>query len=156
MDTGTILAMIGTAATVAGVMLGIMSYRDKHRARRPAITVRVYNGFHTYGPDISDLRLFIEAANTGEKPVTLSSWGFKLPDGRTVVLMEPFTNVTFPHELLPGKNCSVAADVKDLARSLAQEGFGGKVKLIGFYRDQLDNEYRSPTPFNLDLIEWAK
>lgn len=148
--------MLGTAATVAGVMLGIMTRRDKHRANQPAIADKVFNGFHTYGPNMSDLRLFIEAANTGQRRVTLGSWGFKLPDGRVVVLPEPFTHVSFPHELMPGKNCSVATDMKDLARSLVEEGFVGSVELVGFYRDQLDNEYRSPKPWKLNLLEWAK
>jgi hypothetical protein len=95
--------------------------------------------------------LILSALNTGSKTVTMSSMGLILPDKKYLFFVYPTSDVTFPYELAEGKNCKVWTSLEQLAKDLKKEGFSGNVKLIGFYRDAIDNKYRSkPLKFNVD------
>jgi hypothetical protein len=64
-------------------------------------------------------------------------------------------NVILPHELLPGKSCSIWLGAKEVANALRQRNVSGKVKLVGYYKDATGRIYRS-RPAVFDTNEWPK
>jgi hypothetical protein len=95
--------------------------------------------------------IFLIAANSGDRPVTVNIPSLLLPDTRRLLLVGAERHVTFPYELAPGQSCEVYEDVKKLAMSLKKEDFSGSVELVCEYRDALENSYRSkPFQFNID------
>jgi len=139
---------------VYGAILSTYNFLVERRKHRPSVNVKISQGFLSSGAgDVSDLMLFLSASNPGEKAVTLASHGFELPNKKNLVFPRAQSDVTFPCELLPEKGCQVWMPVLDVARALRSEGFSGKVKLVGFYRDQVGRTHRSkPYEFNVD--EW--
>lgn len=90
-----------------------------------------------------DLRLVgITGMNTGDRPITLSSWGFELPNKNyitgPVFFPEP---VRFPYKLHPGESITVAMEKSKIAAQLEQAGYADTACLLGFFRDQIDNKY---------------
>jgi hypothetical protein len=134
-----------------------MNYRAQHRVRRAAVRVKVSNGFPVLGGRLGEFQLQIEATNTGERPVVLEAAGFKLPrNGETLALIDPplQTLPAFPSELAPHRSGMLAQDMTDIAGSLAQHGYVGRVRLVGFFCDQEDIEYLAK-PWDFDINEWA-
>ena len=149
----TIVAVYG--AILSTISIGIHIFTQLI-SNRPKVKVKIYIGF--VADPLSGKTppvLFISALNPGQKVVTLSSAGLVLPDKNQLVLPNPYTNVTLPHELLPGKSCHIWIETKEIAKVLKANGFSGKVRLVGFYRDQIDKTYKSK-PYRFDVDYWAK
>ena len=81
------------------------------------------------------------------------SQGFILPDKKRMFLRNPGSDVRFPHVLAPEGSCTVGIDVHELARHLKSEGYGGKIKVVGFYLDQVGRIYKS-RGWEFDIEEW--
>jgi hypothetical protein len=97
--------------------------------------------------------LFIAAHNTGEKTITLNSMGLLFPNKRYLHFLRPDSNVSFPHDLLAGKDCKVWVTTKEIAEDLKREGLSGKVSLKGYYQDAIGGEYRSKSiKFNIEKL----
>jgi hypothetical protein len=62
------------------------------------VVVTVDYGFLTFG-NLSEEIVLISAANPSHHPLTLTSVGFKLPDNRTLALVEP--QGTAPTRIMP-------------------------------------------------------
>lgn len=140
---------------VYGAIIGTYNLIIRVRDRASRVKVRVFNGFVTDNADLSDVMLIREAANIGNRTVTLSAQGYELPDQKQLVSLMPQSNVTFPYDLEPGKNCLTWGEIRKEARSLRESGYKGKVNLVGFYRDQTGKTYRS-SPYELDVDKWAE
>jgi hypothetical protein len=155
MDTQTILGIIVAAVAIYGTILSTLNFRAHHRDRRANIRMKVSTGFAVFGPELSDPQLQLEAVNAGERPVVLSSAGFKLTDGRSIALINPSTKTIpgLPHELLPHRSAMLAENMHDIAGSLLRGDVVGRVKLLGFFRDQENNEYLAK-PYEFDINEW--
>jgi len=109
-----------------------------------------------YSRETSDTMIFLSASNPGQRAVTLSSHGFAIPRARIeLVFPRPEISLTLPYELLPGKSCNIGVEEKEMAQALKSRGFSGKVKLIGIYRDQINNTYKSKS-YEFDVEEWNK
>jgi hypothetical protein len=158
MSAELILGIVVAAVAVYGAILSTMTFRAQHRERRARIRVKVSNGFPVLGGHIGEPQLQIEATNTGERPVVLEAAGYKLPrNGDSLALIAPSlrTLPEFPCELAPNRSGLLAEDMSDIAGSLAQHGHVGRVELVGFFRDQEDNEYLAK-PWELDINEWLR
>jgi hypothetical protein len=155
MDPALLISIVVAVVAVYGAILSTLNFRAQRRSRRPAVTVKVSNGMFVWGPRLSELQLMIEAVNTGEVPVMLSSFGFRLRDGRSIALINPTMHTVdhFPHELLPHCGVTVGEDFPVIAETLARANIVGRVRLIGFYTDQEGNEYRAE-PCDFDVSEW--
>lgn len=147
-----ILSVVVACVAVYGAALSTLNFREQRRNRRPAIKVTVAHGYFTYpvGPPLGALLLQLSAANIGERSVMLSSFGFKMPDGRSLAILEPKGVDRFPLELLPRRSCMIAEEVRGIAESLARAGYVGNVELVGFYRDQVGTEYVAE-PWQFDV-----
>lgn len=143
----------GTA--LYGAVLATAQQVSKRRATSPRIVVRTSNGFPVFGRTVGDPSILVEAANKGQVSVVVSSFGLRLPDGGTAVLLHSLTPSVLPTELRPGQGHTVCGPMHDLALTLAERGMTGQVKLVGFCRTQVDDEYRSK-PFTFDVDEWSR
>ncbi|MGA2912568.1 MAG: hypothetical protein ABSE07_03535 [Methanoregula sp.] len=95
--------------------------------------------------------LGLTGMNTGDLPITLSHWGFGLPNGNYIpsqpVIFPGVANL--PHKLLPGENVTVVMDNSWIATHLKQAGYPNTICLRGFFQDQIENKYEIMTkPFN--------
>ena len=142
-------------ATVAvyGAVLSTYTLIQNRKEKQRQVRVKLSNGFLTSGPELSPAMLLIEATNPGNRTVILNTVGISLPDGKTLAFPNPQSNVRFPHSLPEGNSCLVWTPLKELAQQLKQEGYSDKVKLIGFYRDQVGTEYKSNV-FAFDINGW--
>lgn len=110
MDIGVLSGVVGAVAAVVAVP--IAAYYG-HRSTKsaptgPRVQVRVENGFPAYatlsgGQRIGDHVVLINAVNTGDRAVTITGWGVKLPGDVRLVLPDPLPGSTpLPHRLEPG------------------------------------------------------
>jgi hypothetical protein len=93
-----IFAVVGATGTVAGLAWRIYTWRHDHRQH---VEVKIANVLPVYGPRVGDWAINVTAINHGDRPVEVTSAGFRLPDGRTLVIV----NKPFP-DALP---CTVPA-----------------------------------------------
>jgi hypothetical protein len=118
------------------------------------IKVQLAYGFQRdFLGEVSSPLLLSSAMNSGTKTVTLTSSGLILPnkDKRYMFFVEPHSNVHFPYELTEGKSCEVWLTQRELETDLQREGFSGTIKVRGYYRDAIGNQYKSkPIKFNIE------
>jgi hypothetical protein len=152
----TIVSTILTAiVALYGAILSTYTFIVQRRDAKPAVKTKLTNGFLDLGHDLSNPMFLIEAANDGNHVVTLSSVGMILPDKRQLILTRPRSNIQLPYELKPGTNCTVWIEIVEVAHRLREQGFRGKVKLVGFYLAQTGVKYKSK-PYKLDIDSWLK
>jgi hypothetical protein len=153
---GPLFEAIVAFCAFSALLLSIWQEFARRQSAKPQIRVTMGTGIIGLPQGASDAQLLVEAANIGEKAVTLSTQAqLKLPDGRRFLLPPRNTHVQFPYELHSGKNCVTWIPLAQLAENLREAGFSGKCMLLGTYRDQIGNVYRSQ-PFEFDAsAEWT-
>ena len=122
-------------ATLSAFILFLNYLRDRGR-----IKVKLSQGFLAYGSNLGkDVQLFIEAINVGRRPVTLTSVGFSLKNGKQLVIIKP-EPINFPYELQEGKSIQVWVDKNDIFQSVPRE----KTKITcAWYRDATGKIYKT-------------
>ncbi len=146
--------IVTAVVAIYGAILSTYTLIQNRQEKQRRVSVKLSNGFLHYGNDgLSPAMLLLEATNPGDRTVILNTAGLSLPDGKTVAFLNPQSNVSFPHSLAEGNSCIVWTPLKELARQLRQEGYSGKVKLVGFFRDQLGRLYKSKA-FIFDIEGW--
>ena len=138
---------------IIGVIVSIYSVWNARQQNKREVKVSLRYGALLLARPLP--RVILSAKNTGNKTVTLSSMGLILPrkENNYFIPHHPDTMglVTFPHDLKDGKNCDVYLEPKNLAEELRLEGFSGKIKVKGFYRDAIGRKYKSKSfTFNID------
>ena len=95
--------------------------------------------------------LFIEVSNPGQIAATIQAPGIQLPRrGGSIVFPRPRSDVQFPHDLLPGKKCTIMVPLAKLKNQLREKGFSGKVNLVGFCKDVVGTTHKGKR-LKLDL-----
>jgi len=143
-----IIALVAVYGAIISTY-NLIIHRERTKVR---VKIKLSFGFLHYSAGLdSKHSLILEAINIGARPVTISSQGFILPNKRQLICPNPYSNVQFPLELSEGRNCMSWYELKIIADALAQEGFSGIFKLVGFYRDVAANTYMSkPLKFDID------
>ena len=150
-------SIVTALVAVYGAIASTYSLLIRHMEKATRIRVDIKLGFVSFpSGHTSEPMLFLSAANSGGKRVTLASQGFLLPQKRgRLISANPFRSVDFPHELAPGKSCEIWLAARGIAEQLRANGFSGSVKLVGFYRDQVGNEYTSK-PYKFETDRWLE
>ena len=138
--------LITTLVALYGALLStynlISSRRDKRRRVKVELSVGVLQG---------TLVLLFEVSNPGHIAVTIQPPRLQLPKrGGTIVFPTPRSDVQFPHDLSPGTKCTVWTSPAKLANQLKENGFSGKVNLVGFCKDAVGTTHKSKR-LELDL-----
>ena len=146
------------AVAVYGACLSTYTLCVQIIRNRPEVKVKISQGFLTSSVGgLSAQMLFLSASNSGQKTVTLSSCGIRIPYNKQLIIPNPKGDVRFPHELLPSKSCQIWIEASEIVETLKSGGFSGKINLIGFYRDQTDRTYKSkPYLFDINALETPK
>jgi len=121
---------------------------------RHKINVKFIIGFIADGDKLSNHFLVLSASNEGQKLFTLAAAGVDFPSNNKLIYptLSQY-DVTFPYKLGPGESCKILIQAQKLAIELKSEGTSGKVKVVGFYQDQINNIYRSK-PFDFGIDYW--
>jgi hypothetical protein len=137
---------------IYGALLSTYSVWNARQEHRREIKVELSYGFMRNAlAEVSPPLLILSAMNTGAKTVTLTSTGLVLPRKKYLFFAQPESNVAFPHDLPEGKSCSVWIANEELAKDLKREGYSGRVKLIGYYKDAVGGYYKSKSvKFNVE------
>jgi len=148
------MEIISIVGGVASVVTIAAFFAQSHAGNRK-VKVSLGMGFETVGPYAGPSALILTAANTGSTSVGLSSWGFSLPgDNKAFPFACQVGGDSLPAELSPGKCHTILVGAQALARSLAQHGYGGSIRVAGFYGDQTGKVHKTRTTA-FDIDEWA-
>lgn len=135
---------------VCGALLFTYKVVSDYRKNVRRIEVELSYEFHNQGNNEEPSVITSRAVNMGSREVTLNSMGYILPDGNKVVLIEPESNVSFPHILSEGKDCSIWIEQREWAEELRKLGYSGKIKIIGFYGSNTGEIFKSE-PIDFDI-----
>ena len=118
--------------------------------RKPDVEVAIGNAIIGTARGVSPPVIMLTARNHDRQAVVLNSFGIDVPEiGQVITGIAGFgafqSNVRFPYELGPGRKCEVWIAERELAEAIATRGQSGKVRLVGFYTDELANSYTSPS-----------
>ena len=148
MDGADIITAL--VALYAAILSTIIALHD-WRAKRPNIKVDLSMGnLQSWAGDWNGRVLFLEASNPGEKAVILNSMGLILPGDSKVVCTNPQNRVKFPHHLDPEQSCRGWSQAGEIASQLKARGFHSRVKIVGFYNDEVGRIHKSK-PFEFDV-----
>jgi hypothetical protein len=142
--------IVTAAVAIYGAALSTYNLIVNHREKSRRVKVRISWGFLTYGPQLSSTMLFITVANPGTRPVTLTSVGLLLPDGKQMFFPPADANQSLPFDLTEGKSFQAWAPMKGIALELRRIGFSERAKVVGFCLDTLDVRHTSKT-FKFDI-----
>ncbi len=119
-----------------GALLSTFVFITARLDQRPRIRTSVNLGFTVGLAGASGNLVLLEAANVGRIEVTLASWSIRIPSKRKLVFPMLAQLVLFPHELKPGKSCTVHIPLDQLIGPLKKEGYGPTTKLVPEFTDQ--------------------
>lgn len=126
----------------------------QHRQTKERLKIKLSMGFTASSGYVSESMLFAEAANVGDKAITVSSYGFQMPDKKVLLFPYRQQHVTLPHELLPGKSCTMIIPTQEVARALVEHGHS-EVKLVLQFSTQSGKKF-SAKAYKFDALTWSK
>ena len=121
---------IPIAIALLSLLVSVGALWLQYRQKTEQLVVKGTGGFFTYPHGLGPPMVFVEGANRGERAITISSFGLKLPSSKVLIYPAAPQIVRLPHELAPGKSCSLAIPAREVAEALRAEGLDGTVKLI--------------------------
>jgi len=136
------VAWYGAIVASVSVLLATFSYIGDKRK----IKVRVSHGLfmgHSLSLD-EKMTVFLNAANTGKRPVTISSAGFRFKDGQDIVLTET-PNLRLPFTIEEGRSCQTWIEKSSLLKAMKHEK--SRIK-FGWYRDSTGKLYKGKYRIN--------
>jgi hypothetical protein len=155
-EVTTYTAIVGAITGTAGLCLSIWNSYVQAKQNEPNIKVSTNVGFISIGRYAGKNEIYLKAANHGRVTVTLSSYGFKLPDKQNMIFeANEVSGKNFPCELEPGKSCGLGRNIVSFAKSLQKRGYRGKLKIVGYFCDQVGNEYLMKKAYPFDVEGWA-
>lgn len=146
-----VFSVIIAVVALYGAVLSTVNYLSE----RASLRVKAVLGYIADNDGVSDLNLFLRAANTGNRPITINSLGYEAV-GYDFDLTErnPISHVSFPYEVMPGKCCEVWGPPERLVEPILRKGVTGKVKIRPVVGDQTGKTHRG-SAFEVNPEEWA-
>jgi len=83
--TTLVIAVIGLVAGVASLGWQVVSWR----LTGPVVRVEIGYGIEVIAGNLGQDIVYVRAINVGRSPVEIEGWGFRLPDGKTIIDMAP-------------------------------------------------------------------
>jgi hypothetical protein len=117
--TSFILGIVGSITGVLGLGWSVVTWRRSG----PVVRVTVKQAFPTYADHLGEPLICVTAQNSGRAPVTISSWGLRLPDGQTMMITEPFPlSNALPYRLEEGTSGSWYTDTLRVVEACKAHG----------------------------------
>jgi len=133
---------ITTLAAGWGAILStcVFLWQLLENTRRMKVTLNISLTKNNFG-NVETL-LSLQASNISKRPISLSSYGLKLPDEKQLWFPNESPD-RFPTTLTDGHACTMWRNIRSLAQSIKDEGFSGDISIIGLFRDVTGKEYHS-------------
>ena len=141
----TIQEIVTSAVAATGLGLSIYNTIQARRDKRPRLRVHVSFGFLTFGPELSDQKIFFEVGNSWNQTITLASMCIPLPGKRSMVFFQVDGEHQMPVALAPGMSTRFWLNADQLETDTVKAGIGPHEKFQVMARDALGNEYLSNT-----------
>lgn len=125
------------------------------RQKKEQIRVTASLGFQVSPMSVSETQFHLAAANVGERNVTLSSFGFRMPNKQVMILPFGEQHVRLPHELQPGKSCTMYMPVASAVEALVGQGYKSKVKLVPQFAAQSGVTFRGKA-LRFNVAAWPQ
>lgn len=110
-----ILGIIGALTGMAALAWQVITWRQSGAV----VTVTACQALPSQGEPYVN----VSARNTGRSPVTVNGWGLRLPDGWTMVALNPASwSSQLPHRLEPGADGNWYMPTAEVARFCAEHG----------------------------------
>lgn len=138
----TILAIWGA---ILSTVLAIQRLQENRRR------LKVEVGISLIGAATVEKYLYLHASNISKRPISLSSYGLLLPDKKQY-WRENESPYQFPTLLTDGQATEIWMKLEDVLNKLKKEGYKGKIKIRGFFKDVTGKRYSSKE-YTLDLGE---
>lgn len=145
-SVGAIGQWVGSIATFAAVFVALKTTNDASRNR---IKVTASLGFLTGVSSLSENMIIFTATNIGLRPVQLRSSGIVLPN-KTQLVCPSRTQGILPANLQQSEHVMYWVPVKDIADSLRERNYKGKVNLKIFFADSHDIRHWFTLKLNID------
>ena len=139
----TIEPIVTSTIAILGLGLSIYNTMQARRDKRPQLRVRVTFGFLTFGPQLSDEKIFFDVGNPWNQSITVVSLLIPLPDKRSIAFLELEGQNQMPVTLAPGISTQFWFNLDQLAAETFKAGINRHRKFRVMARDALGNEYLS-------------
>ena len=148
--------MIVTAiVAIYGALLSTYTLLANRKEKLRQVNIDLSFGIPTPNLALGSRVILMTIANPGSRSITVSSALVWLPNKKQLLLSDQRSNITYPHTLQEGNNCLLWVDPYEIAAICSEEGFTGKVKLLGIVKDALGKTYKSK-PFVFNVESWAR
>jgi hypothetical protein len=103
-----------TTAVVAlyGALLSTFVLVMQRLEKSKRMTVRLSMGFLTFGAQLSESHLLLQAANVGQRTITLSNWCVRTPNDEQILMPMGNSHPAFACELVDGKSATCWLEAK--------------------------------------------
>jgi hypothetical protein len=146
------IEIITAVGILYGIVLSTYNFIDGRKTKKRRLAVKISGGWLTYGPGaLSDDMVLIDVTNPGDRMVTVNAPYLKLPGKKTMITPIPTASVTFPHELVEGKNCLLWMKRAEVESELKKIGYSGKVRVRGAVHDATGRVYTSKKAWTFKL-----
>lgn len=135
--------IVTSAVAAIGLGLSIYNTIQARRDKRPKLRIHVSFGFLTYGPRLSDQKIFFEVGNAWDQSVTLASMCIPLPAKRSMAFFQLDGERQMPVVLTPGMSTRFWLNSDELEAETIKAGIGRHEEFRVMARDALGNEYLS-------------
>jgi hypothetical protein len=139
----TVQEIVTSAVAAIGLGLSIYNTIQARRDKRPKLRIHVSFGFLTYGPRLSDQKIFFEIGNAWDQSVTLASMCIPLPGKRSMAFFQLDGERPMPVVLTPGMSTRFWLNSDELEAETIKAGIGRHEEFRVMARDALGNEYLS-------------
>jgi hypothetical protein len=135
--------IVTATVAVSGLLLSIYNTIQANRDKRPRLRVHLSFGFLTYGPQLSDQKVFIEVGNPWTASITVTSLHIPLPDKKSMVLLNLDGEKKMPVELLPGTSARLWIGAEELKTETIKASLPPPTKFKVIASDALGNHHSS-------------
>jgi hypothetical protein len=146
-DVATILTAI---VAVIGLILSIYNFYVDRRDKTPRLVAKISNGGLAHGAELSELMLFLEITNPGEKVVKISAVEILWNKHKFVFFKGIKGTVEIPFELKPGDNAIFWVPMKEVRSALKEQGCNQRASVKACFRTAVGSEFISK-PFQVDV-----
>lgn len=145
-----VAAVLTAIVAVAGFVLSVYNFYVNRKDKIPSLVAKISNGGLTHGSEMSELMLFLEIANPGEKAVKITATEIKWKKSKLVFINGIDGTVKIPFELKPGDNATFWTPMREVKLLLKQQGCTGKESVKACFRTAIGSEFISK-PLRIDI-----
>lgn len=149
--------IITAAVALYGATLSTITLLLHRREKRQRIRVKLWLGF--IGNPLVGIKdvVIIEAANTGNVPVYISSYSYHLPEKKKKVVGNFVSDKPIPCTLAPGEGVQVWIESEKFVELVKAEGFKKEVQVVGEFSNKAGRVFRSEAQtLEIDKLLYAK